>query len=250
MHCAYADCRGYTAWSKIWDLGCGPHIQVICKLGGFLHLCLRGWVCVVLGPTWMVGPQRDIPIGDSISGAEYQCVSEHALHLLDSPSLPYHAMPYEVWPLLLLCLLGRLHDHLRLLLHAWDQKCAHRRGCLGLEEALVLEQVHFRWWHSWRNRDTQWKWQEDCGLIQLEREMWYLLLLIFFFPLLFFYWWLLSFKWGGHWWRCLLCHILLFYNYVVLVLWFKLEVMLLPVPVFHTSKSLLWFFFFLVKINL
>ncbi|CAL9074595.1 unnamed protein product [Musa textilis] len=107
------------------------------------------FICVfVSGFAWswgaagLAGTERDLPLGDPVGGAEHHRVRQHVLHLRRCSGLPHADVPHEVRAILLLWCLGFGDDHLRLLLRSRDQERAHRGDDRGVEETLVLVQVH------------------------------------------------------------------------------------------------------------
>ncbi|KAK8447069.1 hypothetical protein SEVIR_9G582500v4 [Setaria viridis] len=96
-------------------------------------------LCMVMGTSDLLGPNRDLPTGDQVSRAEY-C---HCCNLLgdicDWPDLPRNVMSSQVWDILSLWRMGVRDDSLRILLPARDKTAANGANGAGLEEALVLE---------------------------------------------------------------------------------------------------------------
>uniref|UniRef100_A0A453ILL9 Major facilitator superfamily (MFS) profile domain-containing protein n=1 Tax=Aegilops tauschii subsp. strangulata TaxID=200361 RepID=A0A453ILL9_AEGTS len=113
--------------------------------GGGHGVHLRGLLRLVLGPAGVAHPQRDVPAGDAVGGAERDGVRQPALHLPHRAGLPLHALPPQVRHLHLLLGLGARHVRLRALLPPGDQERAHRGDDRqGVEAALVLEEIHGR----------------------------------------------------------------------------------------------------------
>lgn len=110
---------------------------------GASDLHIRGGICVVVGTTGMVDPQRGVPSRDSLGRTERGRVQQHGLHFRDCSGFSLHALPLPVRPFCVFLCLDHRHDHLRRLLGARDQEHSHRRDDReSLEETLVLEQVY------------------------------------------------------------------------------------------------------------
>ncbi|KAK6147589.1 hypothetical protein DH2020_018501 [Rehmannia glutinosa] len=110
--------------------------------GGGVHMHLRSGFRVVVGPTRVVVPQRDIPSGDPVGGAERRGGGEHAVDLRSRSVFPEHALRHEVWALHLLRVLRGGDDTVLLLFHAGDEEYSDQGDGTGLEESLVLEEIY------------------------------------------------------------------------------------------------------------
>ncbi|KAK6152891.1 hypothetical protein DH2020_012530 [Rehmannia glutinosa] len=110
--------------------------------GGDVHMHLRGGIRVVVGPTRLAVPQRDIPSGDPIGCAERHGGGEHVGDLCSRAVFPEHALRNEVWAIHLLRVLRGGDDGVLLLFHAGDEEYSDRGDDAGLEESLVLEEIH------------------------------------------------------------------------------------------------------------
>ena len=130
------------------DQGDGPVGQPRPRVGdhgGGDGVHVRVLLRVVVGPARVAHPQRDVPAGDAVGGAERHRVRQPALHLRHRAGVPLHALPPQVRHLRLLLRVGRRHVALRALLPARDQEHPHRGDDReGVEAALVLEALHGR----------------------------------------------------------------------------------------------------------
>ena len=134
-----------------------PH-KGFCSAGGCAGVHLCGCICVVMGPSWVVDIQWDIPTGDSLSRPEYNSLCQLDLHLHHCTGLHLHAVPLQVWHLLVLLRVDLDHVHVCALLAPRDKECPHwRDDWEGVEAALVVEEVFWRWWLCWRWESSQWQ---------------------------------------------------------------------------------------------
>ncbi|KAF7146368.1 hypothetical protein RHSIM_Rhsim04G0205400 [Rhododendron simsii] len=81
---------------------------------------------VVVGPTRVVDPQRNLPGGDQDSGLCFRCQHKHALHLHHCPGVPVDALPLASLHILLLLRLDRDNGSFRDLPVARDQGRVYR----------------------------------------------------------------------------------------------------------------------------
>ena len=97
---------------KIWDKWRGALIKDICRVCGAFHMLVCSGVCMVMGAVGLASAKRDIPAGDTISWPEHYSVSEYVVYLHRRADLSHHAVPHEVWSLLLLRWRSSHHDSL------------------------------------------------------------------------------------------------------------------------------------------
>ncbi|WOL16918.1 hypothetical protein Cni_G25706 [Canna indica] len=136
--------------------------QGVRRLRGGDGVHLRVVVRVVVGAARVADPQRDLPTGDAVGGAERDGVRQPALHLRHRAVLPLHALPPQVCHLRLLLSVGAGDVGVRALLPSGDQERAHRGDDgEGVEASLVLEEVHRRRRRRRQMCSTKWcrEWQ-------------------------------------------------------------------------------------------
>ncbi|KAJ6809420.1 putative sugar transport protein 13 [Iris pallida] len=125
--------------------------------GGGDGVHLRVVVRVVVGAPGVADPERDVPAGDAVGGAERDGVREPAVHVRHRAGVPVHAVPPQVRDLRLLLGVGAGHVGLRALPAAGDEERPHRGDDReGLEAALVLEALHERRGRCRCCQEVQW----------------------------------------------------------------------------------------------
>ncbi|RWV90503.1 hypothetical protein GW17_00047283 [Ensete ventricosum] len=95
-----------------------------------------------MGAAWVAGSQRDLPDGHPVGGAGDRGRRQLLLHLHHRSALPHGALPPQGRALLPVRGLRAGDDVVCRLPGARNQGRAHRRDGFGVEEALVLEEVH------------------------------------------------------------------------------------------------------------
>ncbi|GJN09406.1 hypothetical protein PR202_ga27409 [Eleusine coracana subsp. coracana] len=63
-------------------------------------------LCMVLGTSDILGPNRDLPTGDQVGRAEYRDCRDLLDDICDWPDLPRNVVPYQVWNILSLWRMG------------------------------------------------------------------------------------------------------------------------------------------------
>lgn len=82
-------------------------------------------ICVVMGPAWLAGAERNFSTGDSIGGAKYCGLCKHVYDISDCAAVPVDALSHEVRPVRLLRIFRRNNDSVHLSLPAGDQEHSH-----------------------------------------------------------------------------------------------------------------------------
>lgn len=161
---------------------------MVCIWSGVLHLRICCWICLVLGSSGMVSSQWDFPTWNPISRSEYQCLRQHDLHLCHCASLHVDALPFEIWAVHILCMLGGDNEHLHSQVLAGDKGYSHWRNDHCVAKSSLLEQVCLhrrRGFWTWRGRYSVGKRSTECliyyGLLLKPFHFSVLLSSLFFF---------------------------------------------------------------------
>lgn len=115
------------------------------SIGGDCDLPVRLSLWMVMGTSRLDCAKWNIPIRNKISRTRHHRCSQPLIHIRHSSELPFPSLRPQVWHLPLLCCMGSHHDHICLLLAAWNQRSPNWRDDPPMEEALVLEKDHARY---------------------------------------------------------------------------------------------------------